>query len=387
MPTVHWLGAGLSSGPGIRRLAQSGHPLVLWNRTLSKAEEQLSRLDLATDNATARPLDWETLAAEVLEGDLLVSMLPATMHMQVANICLDKKAHFLSSSYVSSEMLSLHEAAQGSGLCFVNESGLDPGIDHWMAHALMAEYQASELFDTSNEHYFRSYCGGLSKEMNDFRYKFSWSPLGVLRALTNQSQWIAGGETKTANRPWHALQKQNVRLPGGHTETFESYPNRDSIPYLTEYGFGEDWNVQEFVRGTLRYDGWASAWDDIFQLVDGTQGDERDAVLAAKSDELWAQHRLAEGEADRVVLMVELDVRRDNRPIWHQVYSLDESGNGLGSAMARLVSLPASIAVESVVEGKIPPGVSGAPHDATLVADWLGQLAQLGERAEKIVVV
>ena len=95
MPTVHWLGAGLSAVPGIRRVIQQGQQLVLWNRTLSKAESALAGLE---DKAEARELDWQQLADATTEGDVLVSMLPANMHVQVAEICLDKKANFVSSS-------------------------------------------------------------------------------------------------------------------------------------------------------------------------------------------------------------------------------------------------------------------------------------------------
>ncbi len=385
MPTVHWLGAGLSSGPGIRRLAEQGHSLVLWNRTLSKAESILAGLHVET--ASARQLDWDQLASATKPGDVLVSMLPATMHLQVAQICLDRKAHFVSTSYISPEMHELADQATAAGLCLVNESGLDPGIDHLMAHSMMADYQASGTFDKQNAHYFRSYCGGLSKEKNDFRYKFSWSPLGVLRALTSQARWLEEGDIRTSQRPWHAITKQTVRLPDGGAEVFEAYPNRDSTPYVEEYGFGSDWNVQQFVRGTLRYDGWSDAWRDIFELVESTDELERDRVLTEKSEQLWQEHRFEDGEADRVTLTVELEVRRDNQPVWHQVYSLDESGNERGSAMARLVSLPASIAVDSAVDGTIQPGVSGAPQEKQIVDDWMNQLAQFGERAEKIVIV
>lgn len=383
--TVHWLGAGLSSGPGILRLARNGHNLVLWNRTLSKAEALLADID--APNARACELDWEQLAEQVQAGDVLVSMLPAVMHAQVTELCLAKQAHFVSSSYISPAMRELSPRAESAGLCFVNESGLDPGIDHLMAHALVADYQSSPQFDKSHAHHFRSFCGGLTKDINDFRYKFSWSPLGVLRALTSQSRWIEDGDTRTANRPWHALTKYAVRLPRGDAELFEAFPNRDSVPYRTEYGFEEDWNITQFVRGTLRYDGWSDAWQEIFQLVEAPDGATRDEALAVKSDELWDRHRYDEGELDRVVLCVELEVHDQNGPIWHRVYSLDESGNQRGSAMARLVSLPASIAVESVVEGKIEPGVSGAPRQKHVVDEWMSQLAALGERAEKTVVV
>ena len=77
-------------------------------------------------------------------------------------------------------------------------------------------------------------------------------------------------------RPWHAISPYKARLPGGE-ETFQAYPNRDSTPFMAEYGFGDDWNVQEFVRGTLRLDGWSDAWADIFAEIETLEGEAGDA--------------------------------------------------------------------------------------------------------------
>lgn len=390
--TVHWLGAGLSSGPGIRRLASGANPVVLWNRTVEKASAAISGLN-ADANAEAKQLDWDSLAESVEPGDVVVSMLPANMHIQVAELCLDRKAHFASSSYLSPEMLELSSKAAELGLSFVGECGLDPGIDHLMAHALVHDYSQSPNFDPQNQHFFRSYCGGLTEVPNDFRYKFSWSPLGVLRALTNTAKWVHDGEEKTAGKVWETLSKyESGGTDSSSCESFIAYPNRNSIPYVAEYGLGE-WNVQEFIRGTLRYEGWDKAWQDIFALVDSGEGADREAKLQEKSDQLWQEYQFDEGESDRVVLYVELEVRpaadpqgqvnQSNPPpspvVWHEKYSLDVLGNADGSAMARLVSLPVSIAVESIIAGTVSPGVSGAPSQNSVVREWMNQLAALGE--------
>ena len=116
MATIHWLGAGLSSVPGIRRLAASGKQMVLWNRTLDKAVKALNGMN---SSAQAKALDWDTLTDSIGEGDVVVSMLPASMHRQVADSCLENGSHFVSSSYVSNEMRELSSAASAKGLCFV----------------------------------------------------------------------------------------------------------------------------------------------------------------------------------------------------------------------------------------------------------------------------
>jgi saccharopine dehydrogenase-like NADP-dependent oxidoreductase len=371
MPTIHWLGAGLSSVPGIRRLAASGRPFVLWNRTLSKAQAALD------GGGETRELNWDVLTSAIQPGDVVVSMLPADLHMRVAELCLQHTAHFVSSSYVSPAMQALDTEAKTHALRFVNEVGLDPGIDHLMAHALMADYQASGVKNPQHEHHFRSYCGGFPSQPNDFRYKFSWSPLGVLRALKTPARWIENGAETTTDKPWKSLSSYAVDLPGGE-ETFQAYPNRDSIPFAAQYGFTPDFNLQAFVRGTLRLNGWAEAWNDIFAVVENSTTDQSE--LERLSDKLWRQYAYDPNESDRVILHVELTVTDGDQPVWSGAYTLDEHGNESGSAMARLVSKTVSIAVEAVVDGELPPGVSASPSDHQCVISWMTKLIESGER-------
>ncbi|HIL71922.1 MAG TPA: saccharopine dehydrogenase [Verrucomicrobia bacterium] len=383
MPRIHWLGAGLSSGPGIHRLARCGYPLSLWNRTLSKAEEILYGTGSA---AEAKTLDWQVLANSLNPGDILVSMLPGTMHPQVARLCLEQKCHLVTTSYLSPEIRALSEQVAAGGLCFVNEVGLDPGIDHLMAHSLMADYQKSNLFDPLNSHYFRSYCGGFPKTINDFRYKFSWSPLAVLRALKSPAQWISKGETMNSQKVWEFINRYHAELSGG-AEWFQSYPNRDSIPYLAEYGFSKDWNVQEFIRGTLRLEGWSDAWQPIFEQIERLKGDSEEQVLNDLSAQLWENHQYGQEESDRVVLCVELEIQKENQPIWHQLYTLDETRNEQGTAMARLVSWTCSIAVESILNDAIKPGVGTAPNRPEQVKNWMNQLRGFGVQIHRTDLV
>lgn len=379
MQTVHWLGAGLSSLPGIKKVAQSGQQLILWNRTLAKADQAVASLGI---NVPTKQLDWLALETEVNSGDLVISMLPGTLHVQVAELCLGQKAHFISSSYVSPEMQALHDKAKSLELSFVNEVGLDPGLDHLLAHALIAEYQASDKFHKQNQHSFRSFCGGFPKVANDFRYKFSWSPLGVLKALKSPAQWTQDGEVKRTEKPWLALSDFDMHMSDASLETFQAYPNRDSIPFQQQYGFASDWSIQEFVRGTLRLNGWSDAWSELFIEVDNAVGDAGMARLAELSDGLWDKHQYDEGEADRVVLSVELEVKdpQGEQTIWHSSYGVDEAGDERGSAMARLVSLTVAIAIESLVAGELAIGVSPAPHDEKTVTRWLNDLDKMNEK-------
>ena len=387
-------------------------------------------LDGAGDgSATAKRLQWNELRNSLKAGDVVVSMLPATIHPQVVECCLDRKAHFVSSSYLSPEVMSAGDKAAELGLCVVCECGLDPGLDHWLAHLLVERYQNSEGFDPDHQHFFRSYCGGLTEVPNEFRYKFSWSPSGVLRALTNPARWIADGKERQSSKVWESLgtfdfslkssgseqSQQNGVQDAGLVESLISYPNRDSVPYIGEYGMS-DWRMTEFVRGTLRYQGWDKAWEDIFALVDTPQGADRDEKIRERSDELWREHQFAPGESDRVILAVELEVHsdesgigdfsndmRDNgrfgeakadleeaspnrllvesnpKTVWHEAYRLDAIGSRDSSAMARLVSLPVSLAAESVIRGELPAGVNGSPKDLKLIRKWMSQLESFGE--------
>ena len=184
MAKIHWLGTGLSAIPGLKMLIKNKHSVIVYNRTVDKAIEALSGI-----NGDYQVVSFSLKAIEqhARAGDIVISMLPGNFHVPVAELCLSLDAHFVSSSYISDEMRVLNEAAKEKNLCFVNEVGLDPGIDHSMSHALVDDYKASNEFSSTNEHSFLSYCGGLSDVPNDFCYKFSWSPLGVLKALMSTS--------------------------------------------------------------------------------------------------------------------------------------------------------------------------------------------------------
>jgi saccharopine dehydrogenase-like NADP-dependent oxidoreductase len=376
MAIIHWLGAGLSSAPGIKRLIGNGLELWLWNRTLSKAEVVIEPME---GQCQARVLDWQQLSNNVSKGDIVVSMLPGSFHLQAAQLALDNNAHFVSSSYLTPAMEALDQQAKAKGLCLVNEVGLDPGIDHLLAYALLNDYRESAAYAGSNRIEFRSFCGGLPAVENDFKYKFSWSPLGVLNALRSPAQWLEGGEIKTNSKPWKAVHDYTMPLAESYSPTFEAIPNRDSLPFITQYKFDPHWPVDTFIRGSLRLQGWAHAWKDIFSLVEsanGTNGADSETKFKAKSDELWQQHAFKDGEKDRVVLYVELLAKDENthQYIWRQSYSMDAYGNENGSAMARLVSTTVSLAVEAVLEERIAAGVSAAPNDMGLVSDWLGYI-------------
>lgn len=372
---IHWCGTGLSAIPGLRRLIAGGHPVTVWNRTVEKARAEVG--DIARDIRAYSP---EALAAAVAPGDVVVSMLPADQHPPIAAMCVEKGAHFVSSSYISPEMRALDGKAAEAGVALVNEVGLDPGIDHLMAHDLVADYRAAA--QPGDVLTFTSYCGGVPKIPNDFKYKFSWSPLGVLRALRSPSRSVKDGEDLVVARPWDAITPYTAPLPT--PEDFEVYPNRDSIPFIEDYNFGEDWPIRTFVRGTIRLKGWSEAWAPVFREIETLQGPAGDARLAEMAAQFWQDNAYGADDPDRVVLCVALMAENEQGPRWHKEWVLDAHGDARGTAMARLVSIPVALAVESVLAGRFEPGVHAAPDDPAMVKDWLAEVATLAQHMQKV---
>jgi saccharopine dehydrogenase-like NADP-dependent oxidoreductase len=375
--TIHWCGTGLSSIPGLRRLIAAGLPVVVWNRTVSKAREALG--DAAEDIRAYSP---EALTAALAPGDIAISMLPADQHVAIAQACLSKGAHFVSSSYIAPEMLALDAAFRAAGLVNLNEIGLDPGIDHLMAHDLVARYRASAALHPDNELSFVSYCGGVPKVANAFRYKFSWAPVGVLKALRSPSRSLRDFKELRVARPWDAITAYDAPLPV--PESFEVYPNRDSYPFIQDYRFDPAWKLRDFVRGTIRLNGWAKAWAPVFAEIETLSGPAGDARLAEMAAGFLKDNAYAPGEPDRVVLFVSLKATRGGAPVFHETWAMDAWGDARGSAMARLVSTPVSLGVQSILAGEIAPGVHPAPHDPKLIANWLDQVGPLAQYLERV---
>ena len=375
--TIHWCGTGLSSGPGLRRLIQAGHKVVVWNRTLGKAKKEVG--DLTSD---IRAYSLEALAAALQPGDIAVSMLPADQHVAIAKACLEKGANFVSSSYIAPEMRALDTEFKAKKLVSVNEVGLDPGIDHLMAHDLVARYRAAKAYSLDNVLSFTSYCGGVPKIPNPFRYKFSWAPVGVLKALRSPSRSLRDFKEYRVDRPWNAIASYDAPLP--KPESFEVYPNRDSYPFMDDYHFDKAWKVKDFVRGTIRLNGWAKAWAPVFREIETLSGPAGDARLAEMAAEFLKDNSYASGEPDRVVLFVSLKAERGGKPVWHETWAMDAWGDEKSSAMARLVSMPVSFAIESVANGEVAPGVHGAPHDPKLYESWLNKVKGLAQYMERV---
>ena len=140
--------------------------------------------------------------------------------------------------------------------------------------------------------------------------------------------------------------------------------------------------MRDFVRGTLRLNGWSDAWADVFAEIETLSGPEGDARLKDMSDQFWSENAYDEGEPDRVVLCVELKAEKEGKTVWHKSYVMDAWGDARGTAMARLVSIPVSLAVEAVLAREIPAGVSAAPSDPRLVTRWMAEIDKLAQQLQ-----
>ncbi|MGB9894238.1 MAG: saccharopine dehydrogenase C-terminal domain-containing protein, partial [Candidatus Saccharicenans sp.] len=260
MKKVCVLGAGLVAGPLVEYLLSFDDlQLKVADIEVEKARQLVK--DHPRGQAFELDLKNRQALTELIAGvEVVVSMVPYTFHPYVAGICLDLGKHLVTASYVSQEMKALDQKAKEKNLIFLNELGLDPGIDHMEAMRMISRTRAEAGRVIS----FISYCGGLpAPENNDnpFGYKFSWSPRGVLLAGRNEARYLQDGQEVVVPAEELFAHYKMVDIPG--LGTFEGYPNRNSVSYVEIYGLQ---GVKTMLRGTLRYPGWCPRLKKIVEL-------------------------------------------------------------------------------------------------------------------------
>ena len=403
MKKVLVLGAGLVAKPLVDYLAAlEDTELTVADLVPEKAESLTAKHQHA--NSIGLDVNDEAAFSALVQGhDIAVSLLPAGEHPRVARLCLAHGRSMSTASYASPEMKKLDPEVVSKGLTFINECGVDPGMDHMSAMRIIHDAHGKGGRVVS----FRSYCGGLpapEANTNPIGYKFSWAPQGVLGAAISSARHLKNG--KVVDVPGDELfrEPEIVELPG--LGSFEGYPNRDSTPYVGLYDIEE---VETLFRGTLRNERHCASWypwvklglfqkdarsdldgltySGFMQKVLGTTGDPK-SVLSKKlglserapaianlewlglfADEPISLTRgsnadilgkrmlekcgYADGERDMIVMQHEFLIRYDNRE--EHVYStLVEYGiPGGDSAMARTVGLPLAIATRMVLDGRI----------------------------------
>ncbi len=263
MDTILILGAGKSTAFLVDYLAE----------TCGKKGRTLILADLDLDAAKARLQNRPGTKAECLDSgdeakrkelisraDVVVSMLPAFLHPIVAQDCVELGKHFFSASYESETLREMESEIGRKGLFFLNECGLDPGLDHMSAMKIIhgAKENGEEIVS------FKSYCGGLlapESEDNPWKYKFTWNPRNVVLAGQGTSCYIENGNLKYV--PYHRLFRRLETIRFSGLGDFEGYPNRDSLSYRRIYGLDD---IPTMRRGTLRRAGYCKAWDVFVQL-------------------------------------------------------------------------------------------------------------------------
>jgi len=260
MKKVLVLGAGLVARPLVRYLLdQSQVQVKVASRTVSKAEKLIDN----HPRGIAEQLnveDPETLKRVVTDADIVISLLPWIHHLKVANLCVEFNKNFVTTSYVKPEMQALDEKAKAQGLLFLNEIGVDPGIDHMAAMKIINKVKNAGGKITS----FYSYCGGLPAmpdNTNPFGYKFSWSPSGVMLAANNDGRYLKDGEIVDIPGPRLFEYYWLLDIPG--SATFEAYINRDALPYIDLYGLQ---GIKSMYRGTLRNISTCESWNHFKKL-------------------------------------------------------------------------------------------------------------------------
>lgn len=264
---ILFLGAGLSAGAALEYLLSHAEK-ENWIIHVGDQNVELARQKTA-GSVFAVPFEFDVNNAEqrdkeVSESDIVISLLPAALHILVAHDALKHKKDLLTASYVSEEMKALDQKAKDSGVLFLNEIGLDPGIDHMSCIKVV-----NEIIDGDGDvREFESFCGGLiapESDSNPWGYKFTWNPRNVVLAGQGPSKFVQMGQYKYI--PYHRLFSRTEILEvhdnEGRKMEFEGYANRDSLKYRSLYKLD---HIPTFFRGTLRKVGFCKAWDIFVQL-------------------------------------------------------------------------------------------------------------------------
>ncbi|BDD12470.1 saccharopine dehydrogenase (plasmid) [Fulvitalea axinellae] len=419
------LGAGMVVKPMAEYLLEKNFFVTIASRTLSKAEALLDNHPNGT--AVAWTVDQaDKLDEMVASHDLTVSLLPYTHHVTVAEICLKHGKNLVTTSYVSPAMKALDAKAKEAGLTFLNEIGLDPGIDHMTAQQFIdkTKAQGGEI------EAFYSICGALpapEASDNPLRYRFSWSPKGVVMASNNGARFLK--DSQVVELPTEQLFAEPIKENFPGVGDLEIYPNRDSLSYVELYGIPE---TKTMYRGTFRYPFWCETLHALKQLgltidkpvqADGlSYAGFTEAVCGASTAEAVAEKlglatdspaikaiawlgffdekslpysgttspfevlsdlmiekmMLGKGERDMVVMQHIFTVKKSDRSREETRLRLLDFGDKKHTSIAKTVAWPAAIAVEMILNKELDvPGVH-IPLIKEIYEPVLDGLAKMG---------
>jgi saccharopine dehydrogenase (NADP+, L-glutamate forming) len=269
MNNILIIGAGRSATVLIKYVLEQAR-IYNWYVTVADSNPQLAEQKVGS-HPNGRPAWLDVTKVNdrremIGRADVVVSLLPAYLHMEVAYDCIKLKKHLITASYVSKDMYRLSNEFRDRELIFMGEMGLDPGIDHMsaMKHIHHIKEQGGKITA------FRSYTGGLlapESDDNPWHYKITWNPRNIVLAGQGTAQYMENGKFKYV--PYQRLfqEIQVVDVPG--VGQFEAYANRDSLLYREVYGLS---GIPNILRGTFRPLGYCKAWNALVQigLTDGS---------------------------------------------------------------------------------------------------------------------
>ena len=263
MRKVLIVGAGKSSPFLIKYLIENS---VKENLFILIADANLLNLKKINRNERCKTIlfdinDVDQKKKLIHDADIVISLLPVHLHILIAKTCLELKRNLLTASYVSEEMKLLNNKVKKKGLIFLNEIGLDPGIDHMSAKKIIDRIQADNKEIIS----FKSFTGGLIAPMSDnnlWNYKFTWNPRNVVKAgQGSPAKFIEKGKYKYV--PYYRLFDNTETINIDEIGEFEVYPNRDSLKYRKLYNLDD---IQTMKRGTIRKVGFSKSWNMLIRL-------------------------------------------------------------------------------------------------------------------------
>ena len=366
----------------------------------------------------------ESRKALIEAADVVISMLPPTLHHLVAKDCLLLRKHLLTASYIDPAIIALDKEIAAAGLLFLGEMGLDPGIDHMSAMKIIDHIHAQGGTITS----FKSHCGGLvapESDTNSWHYKISWNPRNIVTA----------GQAGAIYKEQDAIQKMdynNIFKNAGTVEVegigqLAFYPNRDSLSYIPVYGLND---ASTFIRTTLRYPGFCTGWQKIIEagLTDDRVMIDTDhlsygrflreqlaanqvqldtplleqqfemlglynnhsinkglqSAAAILQDIIEEQWKLEHGDKDLIVMLHEISYTLNNSN--HSIKStlVVKGDDELRTAMAKTVGLPLGIAATLLLENKITLRGLHIPTIPAIYLPVLNELANEGIRFEEV---
>jgi len=321
MREVLIIGAGRSASSLIKYLLDKSQEenlhLIIADLSLELAQKK------AHNHPNATPIaldifDENQRRKAIQKAAIVISMLPAHLHIEIAKDCILYKKNLVTASYISREMQELDAEVKKNNLIFMNEIGLDPGVDHMSAMKVIDEIkeQGGKML------LFESFCGGLvapESDTNLWNYKFTWAPRNVVLAgQGGVAKFIQEGKYKYI--PYYNLFRRIEFLEVEGYGRFEAYCNRDSLKYKSVYGLDD---VLTFYRGTIRRVGFSKAWNMFVQL-----GMTDDSYIMEGSEEMsyrqFINSFLPYHPTDSVEIKTRLILKIDQDDImWDKLLELD----------------------------------------------------------------